>query len=55
MNIPADERGIFMAEEKKPVTGSEAAEEGYRAAKLIRKGMRELERQYNTKKTKKQR
>lgn len=36
-------------------TGSDAAEEGYRAAKLIRNGLRELERQYNTKKTRKQR
>lgn len=47
-----------MSEEKKTAaakTGAEAAEEGYRTAKLIRKGMRELDRQYNTKKTKKQR
>ncbi len=47
-----------MEEKNKTVsvkTGSEAAEESYRAAKSIRKGLRELERQYNTKKTKKQR
>ena len=33
-------------------TGAAAAEEGYRLARLLRRGSRELERQYNTKKAK---
>ena len=44
-----------MAKETKLGSGMSAAQESYRLAKLLRQGSRELARQLNSKKTRRQR